>query len=123
MADAGIRVILCGHWPGSRMNAAPCFAIYGPNQLDHPGKYVVRRFLLDRGIDPIPDYHAVAVVHSLEEARRNVPTGLVCASRSLRDNAALIECWVDPASLPPDPVTDEEMNDAEQAIVTDGAEQ
>lgn len=72
----------------------PCYAIFGPNQVENPGKYVVRRFLIEDGIEPIPDYVPLAVVDSLDAARAAVPSALVRFAPDPADDVSLIESYL-----------------------------
>lgn len=69
---------------------APCYAVFGPNQIEHPGQYVVRRFLLQEGMDPMPDYEPTAVVTRLEETEQFIPTGMIRFDRFPEDDPSLI---------------------------------
>ena len=62
---------------------------------DYPGKYVVRAWSIVRGKqEPVPDEKPVAVVDTLEEARRAVPAGLFNLGRYDQDEHQIVEVWV-----------------------------
>ena len=63
---------------------------------DFPGKYVVRKFYVERG-EPapavVPD-DTVIVTDTLAEARANVPQGTVNLGRYAEDDSKILETWV-----------------------------
>jgi hypothetical protein len=64
------------------------------NPLDHPGKFVVRRWdVLEGRTDPVPADEAV-VVKTLGMARMAVPAGSVCLGRQPGDDPAILETWI-----------------------------
>jgi hypothetical protein len=75
-------------------DVTPCFAIFGPNQIEYPGFYVVRRFLIQEGIDPMPDYIPTAIVSTLEDARKHIPDGAYKLRRWPGDDVSLVECYL-----------------------------
>ena len=66
-------------------------AIYGPNQVEHPGRFVVRPWYVVRGRSLPGTAH---LAPSLEEARGLVPPGRVRVSRHEADDVSLVETWV-----------------------------
>ena len=63
------------------------------NPSDYPQKFVVRRqYAGAKGVraDALP----VAVAESLQEARRVLPPGLVCITRSDDDDKVIEETWI-----------------------------
>lgn len=63
------------------------------NPIDFPGKFVVRRFrVTEDGAQA--ENRPWSVKDTLEEARRAIPPGLVCMSRSLLDDAKVVETWL-----------------------------
>lgn len=70
------------------------FTIYS-SPADYPGKYVVRRWRVVRGSpEPVPDPQPLAVVDTLEEARRAVPAHLTCIPRWPGDVPCVVEVWL-----------------------------
>lgn len=68
------------------------FTIYR-RPKDYPDKFVVRRWVIAGG-EPKPDDLPLAVVASLEEARRVLPPGLHCLGRGDNDDPCIVESWV-----------------------------
>ena len=64
---------------------------YSPS--DHPGRYVIRKFVLtgDGYCVPTTD---VREALTLEEARSYVPFGLICFHRDERDLPSVVESWL-----------------------------
>lgn len=69
------------------------YAIYGPNQREHPGKYVVRKWQIKAG-DCVPLIMPHAVSDSVHAARLAVPFGLELFPRQDGDDPSLIETWM-----------------------------
>jgi hypothetical protein len=63
------------------------------NPSDYPHRYVVRRWSVAAG-SASGDDEPVAVVETLDEARRSVPLGLVHLGRSQADQRQIVEVWV-----------------------------
>ena len=68
------------------------FTIYF-NPIDFPGKYVVRRFQIERA-GPIADAEPLIVCDTLDEARNAIPDGLYCMPRQERDDPQIVENWL-----------------------------
>lgn len=60
---------------------------------DFPGLFVVRRWEIRHGYDPIPT-DDVATASSLSQARRNVPSGCVRFHRNASDDPTIVETWM-----------------------------
>lgn len=73
----------------------PMYTIY-ESPLDFPGKFVVRRHLVDAD-GSRPDAEPLCVADSLDSARAlllaNVP-GLACLGRHVEDEPQIVETWV-----------------------------
>jgi hypothetical protein len=68
------------------------YVIYGPNQREHPGLFVVRKWRI-AAPDPIDEgVHGVAA--SLRAARRAVPEGQYRVERDPGDDPSIVESWV-----------------------------
>ncbi|MBZ5618481.1 MAG: hypothetical protein LAQ69_07125 [Acidobacteriia bacterium] len=67
------------------------YALFGPNQLQYPGRYVLRRFCDGQAAgDPRP--HGV---HSDPDVlRKLIPAGLRRRKRSAGDDPTLLETWL-----------------------------
>jgi hypothetical protein len=65
----------------------PLYTIYN-SPVDYPGKFVVRKFILDTPTDE------VWVGDTLAQARNVIPVGLVCMSRAASDEAHIVEVWL-----------------------------
>lgn len=82
-----------------RLNPVPvdnnffCYCIYGTNQVEHPAKYVVRKWQLINGVE-VPFMKPTAVTDSLREARLAVPFGLEMTPRHPTDDRSIIETWL-----------------------------
>ena len=64
------------------------YCIYA-NPKDYPGAFVVRRWAIRPMIShPVPDKEPIAVVGTIEEARKHVPPGLVRITRDAHDTMA-----------------------------------
>lgn len=75
------------------------FAIYGPNQVEYPGRFVVRLWTNRQPpLPPIPDLAPHALAESLEDARTAIPAGSFLVPRGDGDNVALIESWILPGT-------------------------
>jgi Rad3-related DNA helicase len=62
------------------------------DSTDHPHKYTVRRWLIERGeMKPSNDY---ALAPTLEMARAHVPQGLYRLPRDPGDEAQIVESWI-----------------------------
>lgn len=72
------------------------WVIYGPNTLDHPGKFVAREWLLMTSGNTAPQQEPgqCVVVDGLDEARALVPAGLVRVPREEEDMACIVETWI-----------------------------
>lgn len=64
------------------------YAIYF-NPLDHPGKYVVRRW---EGLKP--DIEPIIVTDELKEAREAIPDHMYRLDRLTDDDPAILETWI-----------------------------
>lgn len=62
------------------------------NPTDYPGKYVVRRWLVDR--TGVHIERVVAVRNSLATARSAVPPELACIQRQADDDPVIVETWI-----------------------------
>jgi hypothetical protein len=59
---------------------------------DHPGKFVVRRFVVTgEGAEATAEVH---VRDTLRQARLAVPGGLACIPRDPYDEAQIVETWL-----------------------------
>jgi hypothetical protein len=58
------------------------------NPLDHPGKFVVRRWV---GLVPSNTY---VLAPTLEMARAHIPPGLYCLGRYAEDEVQIVETWI-----------------------------
>jgi hypothetical protein len=67
------------------------YTIY-QNPADHPGKFVVRRFVIDAD-KATPDADVI-VCDSLVEARFHIPLGLFNLKRQIGDAPQIVESWV-----------------------------
>ena len=67
------------------------YTIYD-SPTDYPGKFVVRRWEIDKG--PAVPKETLAVKDSLIEARLAVPVGLVRVDRSPGDDPVIVETWL-----------------------------
>lgn len=77
------------HWQCVKAGDLPQFVIYH-SPLDHPGKYVVRLWLVGHQSGPT---NYVAVVDTLEAAREIVPPQLFCMPRQREDDPVIVEVW------------------------------
>lgn len=68
------------------------YTIY-TDPLDFPGKFVVRRHVVEAG-HSVPDVMPMIVADSLEEARRVLPTGSTCLGREPGDDQKIVESWI-----------------------------
>jgi hypothetical protein len=73
-------------------NELPMWVIYW-NPTDFPHRYVVRRWSVAAG-SALADDDPVAVVKTLDEARRCVPDGLVRLDRAEADQRQIVEVWL-----------------------------
>lgn len=70
------------------------FTIYF-NPTDYPNRYVVRRFVIFPNMaDPVADPTPTRICHSIQEARRAIPDGLVMMTRHPSDPLGVVESWV-----------------------------
>lgn len=60
---------------------------------DYPGRFVVRRCEVARGVIT-HDATPLAVVDTLEAARAAVPRGLACMHRHPEDQPQIVEVWL-----------------------------
>lgn len=65
---------------------------YDPN--DFPGKYVVRRHDIFRGLEGSHPSSEHFVADTLEGIRAQIPFGLACMMRSEADDAKIVETWI-----------------------------
>ena len=75
------------------MRVMNCYTIFDRPD-DHPGYFVVRRFIIEPGATrPTPDFWLAL---TLEDARRLVPddVGLACFPRADGDPPAVVETWL-----------------------------
>jgi hypothetical protein len=92
-ATMDIRDIYEAHNEAYRQGFLPMYNVYNSPQ-DHPGKFVMRMFLIGRGnVDPtITDI--MVVVDTLEQARKAVPPGLVrMVPQERADHPSVVESW------------------------------
>lgn len=68
------------------------YAVY-KSPSDFPGKFVVHCFTVRDG-DVWPDEKHLSVSDTLEEARSNVPAGLVNMGRAAGDEETMLEVWI-----------------------------
>jgi hypothetical protein len=68
------------------------YVVYGPNQREHPGRFVVRKWTI-RAEGP-SDAGLAGVVSGLREARRLVPPGHHNLGRSPGDDPSIVEVWI-----------------------------
>ena len=68
------------------MTEVPIYVIY-KNPKDHPGKYVARKFILDKPTEEC------FIANSLEEVRAKLPKGLTCFDRDPSDDKCIVESW------------------------------
>lgn len=59
--------------------------------LDHPDKYVARRWLATPEPEPTDD---ILLADDLEALRNQLPQGLVHMQRQPEDDAVIIETWI-----------------------------
>ena len=89
-----MRVTLTGR-TSDDVAAIICYTIYGPNNIEHPGFYVIRRWSIEGGhevnLDP---GEPMAVVSSRRKARGMLPPGLTCFQRAEADDPCIIETWM-----------------------------
>jgi len=66
---------------------------FSPN--DAPGEYIVRRFDISRGPEPVP-LEVLGIVTTLRAARELVPWAArnVCCIRDASDPPAVVETWM-----------------------------
>lgn len=76
-----------------KIKALEMFTVYGPNQIEHPGRYVVRRWTAYGG-DPVPDKVPYCVGDSLHAARLGLPFGLARIRRADNDDPSIVETWL-----------------------------
>lgn len=70
-------------------NTMAHFVIY-QNPVDHPGKFVVRRWDIGKEVKPGP-----CTLHcSLDMARASIPAGQVRFPRSFTDDPCIVETWI-----------------------------
>lgn len=69
------------------MNQLPIWVIY-KNPLDYPNKFVARKWLTD-----IPT-QTLHTADTLEEIRKQIPTGLVNINRQPSDDPTIVEVWI-----------------------------
>ena len=65
--------------------------------LDYPGRYVVRRWVVDNsrfGPEPKNDPKPCWVGETLEGARASLPPGLYLIPRFDTDAPPVVECWI-----------------------------
>lgn len=75
------------------INPALTMYVVYENPSDYPGKFVVRRWLIYRGVrNPTKLAHAVGT--SLEDVRCSIPHGLIQIDRSPSDDPVIVETWV-----------------------------
>lgn len=69
------------------------FTIYR-NPRDFPGKYVVRKWLIVKGVEgPVPTEDKY-VADTIEEVRLRIPSGFVRIERMMEDDPVIVESWV-----------------------------
>ena len=70
------------------------FVVYN-RPLDHPNKFVVRRWWIGRKVgEPLADADWFYLADSLEEVRRHIPAHCVRLERDPRDEPQIVECWI-----------------------------
>lgn len=70
------------------------FTIYSKNQREHPGKFVVRRWTMDKIGALRTDEPPFALADSLSEARKTIPSGLFRFKRNDEDDPSILETWI-----------------------------
>lgn len=65
---------------------------------DYPGLFVVRQYIVEKGVGHFPVTRPHAVTRTLSEARSAIPDGTVRLERTPFDEPAVVEVWVDCAS-------------------------
>lgn len=60
---------------------------------DYPDNFVVRRWRLGDGGEPVPDQEC-HLADSLEEARKYIPLGLVRMEPSPGEDPVIVETWI-----------------------------
>lgn len=68
------------------------YTIYA-NPLDFPGKFVVRRHVVEAG-HSVPDVMPMVVADNLEGAREVLPPGSWCLGREPGDDQKIVESWI-----------------------------
>lgn len=64
------------------------------NPKDYPGKYVVRKFFIERGAPgPVAD-NFVLVADTLDDARRHIPSWMTRLVRDEGDEPQIVESWI-----------------------------
>lgn len=76
---------------GTEPSALFMYVVYR-SPLDHPGKWVTRKWKVSRG-DVSSDLHC-KVADTLDEARTFVPDGYVNIGRRAADDPVIYEVWV-----------------------------
>lgn len=74
-------------------NGVIMFTVYGPNQREHFGKYVVRRWSIRKG-RCVPDDKPTAIADTLRAARLAIPMGLEMTHRHPSDDVSILETWL-----------------------------
>lgn len=78
---------------GESPNALHTWTVYS-SPRDYPGRYVIRRFSIRSGSDPIPDENVWATAGDLELVRCCLPSGLFRIDRSEADDPTIVETWI-----------------------------
>jgi len=63
------------------------------NPSDYPGKYVARRFVVERGLG-LKAAREVLIADTLEAIRARLPPGLYCLGRQPGDEPQIVETWI-----------------------------
>jgi len=72
-----------------------CWVVYD-HPVDYPDSFVARRFVLDRGPQPVPTEEVLvaASLAALRQLVRQQDPNLVRFYRSRDDEPQIVECWM-----------------------------
>ena len=89
-----MRTTLTGQLPDGPA-ALIVYTIYGSNNIEYPGSYVIRRWSIEGGHETNLDIdQPMAVIGSLRRARGVLPPGLTCFQRAAEDDPCIVETWM-----------------------------
>ena len=71
-----------------------CYFVITENPSDYPGRFVVRKHMVEPGGCDVALLRPTVVVGTLEEARAAVPPGLVHVARDPFDDPVIVETWI-----------------------------